>query len=113
MDMKKFYGKAVGDVMGVIFFPIGYALILARVKGREEGSPDCYALDDVDVTVPKSADDLTDEEKKEYVNVTLHMLMAVWVAFGFGIFRVIVEMPLKHWRRYHKELGESRGTFNS
>jgi hypothetical protein len=62
MDMKKFYGKTFGDVMGTIGLPIAAVLILAHVMGRPKGSPDCYASDDIDVTVPKSADELTEEE---------------------------------------------------
>lgn len=38
---------------------------------------------------------------------------AVWVSLGFGMFRISVELPLKHWRRYHKELAESKNTFDS
>jgi hypothetical protein len=41
------------------------------------------------------------------------MMNAVWVSLGFGMFRIFVELPLKHWRRYHKELAESKNTFDS
>ena len=39
--------------------------------------------------------------------------MAAWVSLGFGIFKVLVEMPVKHWRRYQKELAESKDSFDS
>jgi hypothetical protein len=62
MDMKKFYGKTIGDYMGAIGVPIAYFLVLAHVLGRPKGSPDCYASDDIDETAPKTADELSEEE---------------------------------------------------
>ena len=50
--MKKFYGKTFGDVMGAAGLPITYALILAHVLGRPKDLPDCYASEDVDITIP-------------------------------------------------------------
>ena len=79
MDMKKFYGKAFGEVMVATILPFAYALILAHVLGRPKGSLDCYGSTDIDVTIPKTTDTYTFGDyfdtfwfiEPHYVNVTL------------------------------------------
>jgi hypothetical protein len=43
MDMKKFWGKTIGDLISAIGLPLTMLLIVTHAIGRAKDLPDCFA----------------------------------------------------------------------